>query len=943
MFRNAMALLDTHSLWPWLRGAIKGDGLGSRVRAMLFVALCGVTAGMLLLALPRLLITQSATLKFDMEIGAGSTVGLFVNRFDRAPSRINVVPGIRRVYSFGGIVSDITIFRLDPSDLTGTTIKIYAALADDEGGVLRKFAPEEIAKWGRSDLTVIGSDSDSVTFVASGKNPYLLVGGTIQLRRSLPAWLSSLMADANTFRFFAPLVSAGFVLLLLVTLLEARQPMHLLLAAATTAAIVIFVQWLSGAGGLASLSRTVGRAAFLGTSARGNVMAILATLAVALVCALLAAVLFSRAAPRNVMAQRRVPGTYTAIGLVVVLLIVTPDLGGLIRAAVSQHFQPDWDGNNIVAWNWLVHEGYEPLRDFWYPYGGYYLFALPLPWGPLFQTLYTSFVYGALFVVLTRLTSRPLAACAFALFVYGGESAGLFPGAWRYLLAPLVVMSYAPDSSRGVGESRRRLFWLFCVFTCVFEPVQLIYAAPAVALILVLDIYQSRIWTRRLLVARLVRDFAVPGIFVVGYTAIVVFWWQGQGAFDFYRSLGDAAVYSAEPADLLGAVHAPPSIQFLILAAPFAFVAIGLAERLRQGRPDTLSNAMIVLGMVGFMMLQKHLVRSMDWQLFVVVCLSFAIYLVFAWQRAGLFGQAVIGAILGVAVAVLAQIGVLASLWSLAVSSPGRLAGSVMALAAPAQPFAVMNARRFAPDKFDFIDEKAVIASLAQTDGRVPRLFVLGDTPVLYILAGQVPPYHANDYNSSPIYEQKKVADFLERERPPVVVWDPNTQVFDLFQSMVRNPLTYNAAIAGYVPDRKVARFEILKRRTPGEPIALDFWRSKLGAIVTLGHFPRASSFSRLAPCPDTQSDCQEFLAVTKKDPAFAGSISVGVNVDGRLFDLKMQTVAGDRELYVSLDRLWFWGPMKASGLAPRIEASTTSAEVDVGIRRVARRNDILY
>jgi hypothetical protein len=907
---------------------------------VLFALLCGVTAGMLLLALPRLLITQSAALKFDVEISAGSTIGLFVNRFDRAPARIKIAPGLRQVYSFGGIVSDISVFRVDLSDQIGVTVKVHAAVVDDPEGVMRRFPAADIARWGRSELNLVESNSDSVTFVSTGTNPYLIVGDVVQLRRSLPAWLTSLMADASSFRFFAPLVVAGFVLMLFAALFDSRRASHLLLAAATTLAAVFLVQWLAGAGGLERLSRTVGRAAFFGNSARGSTIALLATLGVSLALALLAAMLFPGKLQGERTAQRRVSGLAIVFGLVVVLLIAMPDLASLFGTIASRHFQPDWDGNNILTWQWLAHEGYMPLRDFWFPYGAYYLFSLPAPWGTLIQSLYICFVYGALFLVLARSTSRPLVACALVLFVYFGERTGLFPGAFRYLLVILVVLSYSIDSSR----YRRWLFWVCCAVVGMFEPVQLLYAAPGIATILILDIYQGRIWTPRLVAGRLVRDFAVPAVFVFGYLAIVVFS-QGRGALDFYGNLGDAAIYSTEPTDLVSAVRNPLSIQFLILVAPFIFFAIGLSERLRRRGADAFADTMIVLGLAGFMMLQKHLVRSMDWQLFLIVCVSFTIYLIFAWERVGLLGQAVTGAIVGVAIAVLAQIGAIGSLWSAVVSTPSRLAGSVTALASPRQPFAALNAATFAPEKFDFKDERAVVADLVAhaPDGRIPRLFVLGDTPILYILTRQLPPYHVNDFNASPIYEQKKVADFVARERPPIVVWDPNTQMFDLVQSVVRNPLVYDAVISDYVPDRQVARFEILKRRAPNEPIALDFWRSKLGSIVMLGHFPRASSFSTLTPCPDAQSDCQEFLAVTKKDPAFAGSVSVGVNVDGRLFDLKMQTVSGDKELYVSLDRLWFWGPMKVSGFAPRIEAGTTSAEVDVGIRRVTRRDDILY
>src|SRR5260221_7504792 len=51
---------------------------------------------------------------------------------------------------------------------------------------------------------------------------------------------------------------------------------------------------------------------------------------------------------------------------------------------------------------------------------------------------------------------------------------------------------------------------------------------------------------------------------------------------------------------------------------------------------------------------------------------------------------------------------------------------------------------------------------------------------------------------------------FLDREKPPIVVWDPDP-FFDLFQRVVRDPLIYNAVIANYVPEMRIGRFELLR------------------------------------------------------------------------------------------------------------------------------------
>lgn len=943
-----MAFQQARLLSRWLSNASKIELSGLRLRVAIFTALCGIAAGLIVMAGPRLFITQSATLTFDMEISAGSTVGLFVNRFDRAPARTEIVAGSRRIYAFGGITSDIAVMRLDPSDQVGATIKLYGVSVDDESGALRRFIPGDIARWGQSGLQLTETNAEYVSFVSTGTNPYLLVGNVVSLRRGLPIWLTSLLADASTYRFFAPLFVFGFALLLFATLLEANRGIHLLLALSTTLVVITVVPWLSrAADNLPSLSHAVGRAAFFGSSTRGNSIAVLMTGVASILIATVAGLMLRPARDAELTHSNKAPSAVcVGLGVAGILLLMIPDLGRQINDTAHTSFTPDWDGNNILVWDWLVHEGYRPLRDFWYPYGGFYLFSLPLPWGIVMSALYRAVVHAMLFVVVTKLTKQPFGALSLTVFVFLGEGVGLLPGAWRYLLVLTVALSYLIIREDRLKISSRILFWSSCVMTCLFEPVQLVYAAPPIALILAIDIWQQRAWQGRLVLARLIRDFGVPAAATAIYILGVFVAGQGQGFIDFYGGLGDATVYAAEPTDLVGALDAPLSIRFVGLAAPFAFLAIGLGDRLRQRRPDMFADVMIALGAVGIMMLQKHLVRPIDWQLFLVNSLALALYLMFWWHQLKIVGQAIAGIILGASIAVLIQVGAMSHLSTVVFSTPQRFAGSIEALLGSQAWFASLNNGRFSGEKFNaFKDEKAVAADLIarSQNGRTPTVFVLGDSPIVYILINQKPPYHVNDYNASPIYEQRKVAEFLNREKPPVIIWDPNTQSFDLFQSVVRNPLTYNAVVSMYVPDRVVGRFQVLRRRTPDEPIALDFWRNRLGSVVTLGHLARVSSFSSMAPCKDATSDCQELLVVKKRNPVFAGRIVVGVNVGGRHFEVAMQTVAGDSELHVSLERLWFWGPMKMAGLEAHVESDPSSETVDVTIRNVARRDDLLY
>jgi hypothetical protein len=945
IIEHGTALLNATSVRS-LRGiATRFDPPGLRARVALFVTLCGMAAGLVLLALPGLTIGPAATIKIDMDVSAGDSLALFVNAFDRAPRRVGVVPGSRRVYAFGGFASEIRVMRFDLSERKDATITVHSVEVVDEDGLLKRFAPADIARWNTTDLRLVEANADFARFVSTGSNPHIQTGDAVPLRRSLPSWLSGLVADSTSHRFFVPIVLVGFLLILAATALEAQRPEHLVLALSTTLAVMLLVPWLTvAAGGLSSLAHTVGRAAFFGTSTRGNVVAtlVMTLLSVGLAASVIWLRPTLRPAPDT--GTPPLPRAVSILCLCIVLLIAVPDIGRILQDSTTRAYRPDWDSNNIVVWNWLAHAGYLPMRDYWYPYGGYYLFELPAPWGLLLWALYRCWVFASLYVALDRLTGRPLAVCAFTLFVFIGDGLA-FPGVWRFLLVVLVALSYLTISSRHDNRGRA-FFWLTCAIVGIIEPVQLVSAGVAVGLIFALDVYQGRDWTFAAIGDRLLRDFGVPAAVLAFYVLLLLIAGQGRGLLDFYGNLGDATVYSAEPADLAGAARNPLSVQFLILATPFAALAIGLADRWRTGRPDPFADSMIALGVVGIMMLQKHLVRPMDWQLFVVPCLIFAVYLIFWWGRVSLVGQALVGVTLGVAFAVLVQNGGLISIWYAGLNGPSRLASSLGVLLAPGNRVVEGNAQKYAPARFAALKEETALAaelSKPAAGSAPPDFFVLGDSPILYLLAGRKPPYHVNDYNSSPIYEQAKLADYIDRAKPPTVVWDPNTQSFDLFQSVLRNPLTYGAVIPAYVPDHRSGRYEVLRRRAAGEPVALDFWRDRLGSQVNYGHFARASSFPRLAPCKVGASECREFLRVTKRKPEQGGKLVVAVTLDGRPFQIAMETVPGDRVLYVALDRLWFWGPMRAAGLTSELDPAASSPDIDLAIERTVRRPDVLY
>ncbi len=128
-----------------------------------------------------------------------------------------------------------------------------------------------------------------------------------------------------------------------------------------------------------------------------------------------------------------------------------------MRAWLHQESTPlvyGWDLSNLTAWQGLVQMGLVPMKDFFYPYGFQWLYALR-SFGPLFQWLAQIAMLGVATWALLRLTrgrTIRVLACLLAVALVGTWS----PQLWRYLPALLVPIAYGalrPTAHRRLPES----------------------------------------------------------------------------------------------------------------------------------------------------------------------------------------------------------------------------------------------------------------------------------------------------------------------------------------------------------------------------------------------------------------------------------------------------------------------------------------------------------
>ncbi len=948
---------------PLPRELISGNWF-SRIRIPLFVTLATLTSLFLLEALPHVFQGRTAVVKVDMQVDNGNNVKVFLNGSGE-PLLQKLVREQRVVYTFTGVSENIAILRLDPTDVAYAEVKIYSIEVDDSDGVLRRFGPDDLRVWASSNLKSPEVLDGAFHFFAANNDPLILSRVNIALRHIGGARWASFELKLPTAEFLPPLIALSFILYLFAGLFSPTRCLHLPLAWATVLAMERIVPVVVHRyHRLAPASLCVGDATFLGRSVAANQIAMLLSLLAAVALGVVAWLLLGalrNAQPLRHWMERAAASPATRppawarmlVPIVVSCLIgviLFPSLRDYITGIGVRLFPPLWDSNNITYWNYLAHMGFLPFRDFWSSYSGLYVFELPLPTGIILRWLFMWVLFTIFFASFYRLSGYRLSMSIFATTVLLVADHSLLLGnSFRYLLAVDLVLSYLViDNARTHGTRGAVWFWLSCALAMFFEPAQLIYAGAAIGSKLMLDLWtlKPRLWKswRK----RLGWEFGVP----IGTGTLLLVWLKLHGQLadflQFQLHLGDLAVCVALPTDVVEGIKNYLGQGLLTLAVPLILIALGLFERLRSRKTSSIyADAVLGLGVVGYMVAQKHILRDLGPDALSVCLTGLLAYLFLQPRRRSWLEYICVSVISGAFLFLLIHAGSAGNLIEALETSPRRLADSLHLMRYEKQQLEAANANEYAPEHFAlFQDDLRVLAWIRQNSGGGGGdVFALSDDPILYILTGQAPVYEANLYNTSPLYEQRRLVSWLAVRKPQYVNLDPAMTGFDQVPNAVRCPLVFAHVIGSYVPEQTVGKVEMLRRRLSAEPIPWPYWRDKLGAMLYLGSLPRVSSFPRFRPCNDKAGGgCVEFLRVRlTKEHSVAKPVDITVEAADLLFTVRLDTVPHQDVYYVYLDRVWFWKTVKDHGGVARILRESVPEGVAAEVISREDAPDFLY
>lgn len=735
---------------------------------------------------------------------------------------------------------------------------------------------------------------------------------------------------------------------------------------AVVAAVALVAIWLGGYGILhegpgwldlgVSVHDAVGGAAFAGSSYLDHQMSgalmILATAA----GAVLVSVLLARRGwgPRPAVEPAGAPaGTHrrrlllTLAGGILVALTLLPDLDQVLIQDSRGALPGGWDYANLITWDWLQQRGLTPMGDYWYPYGSNWLLQ-DYPLGPAFRWGAQCLLLAALGWALWRLLGpRPglVTLCLLAMVLVGlldEESIIAPPSFWRYVPGLVLAVVYA-----GVGPLRHRrltrghlVFGLICALSATMEADVLLAGLAGAAFVALGELAFDRgLRTRDTLRAVLVD--LTP---VAAGIAFMLLVWTATGTLDenvrFFAGVRGVSAASAANQDQFGALMgltADPSLTTALVIVPALLLVLGVTHR-HAGDERSTASARLLFAAAGFtsIILAKHLVRPQGAIVLYAPLVILAWSVLILWRPTAPLRVAAAGLYLGVLLAALQTSAAIHPTDYLTdvVETPVRAVDNAQLVLDRDEVTAAANAR-FAPERFAGEPEKLFIADPLGPKLAGPgqnRFAVLGDAQILYILFSQRPPDHINFYDSSRRDEQRRYIDALEEIDPRRLVWRRDFAI-DGLAYWTRNPLIFAHVIRRWVPETRGNPYDVLRRRRPGEPVALGFWRARLGGI-DLGAIPSYSKGVDAERCSDGP-DCVQYAVM--RGTGNGNKVPIEVNGPRGRFAFSFTARPGVDRYAVRLDRLWFWPYV---GAGARLRSATPGWRIE---QRSLKTGDDLY
>lgn len=698
-------------------------------------------------------------------------------------------------------------------------------------------------------------------------------------------------------------------------------------------------------GGVWDASESVGLTNYQGYPKSANLNLYILCVFLCIAIGISAGLAFSRSSRKGKGIENPyIPTSFFSLGVLAPIILlfiyaacIFPNIqSGLSQIVSGNHINDvQYDSTNIVVWQYLVHRGWLPLRDFWYPYGGFFNFGAGgwFPIGFLREYGHRIILMGIALASLWRLLAPSLRKFLLVAIPFIGASAlGYFPGESRYFIALDIVLLFL------AARASYRIFpflmlSVLATYGFYFEPNQIGYGLISILPIFSIDMFFCDSKLRKSAFRNIIIS-SIAGVF--GFIAILLYLWrQGRlhGLIDFLMSEGSMTIYGSIPANLPHYFGFQANSVTPVFWVALSLTMMGAAFMVFSCRTRSLGASAFSIGILCSMVIMKLLVRppGMAPEISPYIVVGIFLTIAQALDHLQFFQRMVLAFVVGFYSNSLPWGDILERLKAMELGLHQLPAHVRLLKTLPS------NLRTIEMDYFEnqkrYSNYEAVISRLKQLMSKNRRnshrklFYVLGDDALLYVALRQKPPYYITIYNMSPMSAQMNTVGWLKRKRPDWVVWRPSFELMDNVPNTVRVPLVYEYIVKNYVPFERIGDFNILERRHGSDGrIDFAFWANQLGRSLELGAVPSVSGLRAAHTC-DSNS-CLNALKIKTSNPIEGKKVEIPIGVAAQNFLINFVEQRDVYDYYINLDHVWFYNAAVRAGLTPSIGISANATLV---------------
>jgi hypothetical protein len=891
-----------------------------------------------------LMVKTELIVKIEASVSKGTNMEVFTaNRNATLPLQT----AKRSVYTFSLGSEPLTEIRYDFTDTQGAEVKIYKIEIWRGSHLVSELDRNYDLKCCSSGLKEVANNpKEAISFLSTNNDPMLILSKeTINKLNSREGnWLSALTAALRVFSH--PL--ALLTVLLIVSLLQSKKPQ---LKFYTITAIMLFLTShicrifdnISYPFGNAKLS--ISRSVFSGIPKTKELVQFYGT---SLFIFFLAFFVFRKIRipefnEHSQDSKYEINRWTKVIWLLLLTLIsvsIFPNIIDNLIIGANSVQTSQWDGQNIITWEYALSKGMLPIKDYFYPYGGQFYFGSHWPSHQFLLGIHRFLLVFALGISLASIFKwRLMIPILYCIFVVASIQAGLASSLDRYLtpFAGLLCLIALEDQKFRFKQIVAALIMLWIT---LIEPNQTVLIILSFFGALVLTQFRTlrEVLGRRTLafalglsaLAALLIIFGVA-LYPSGLTTAVI---------DSYRTLGGIVEIAKIPGNVQSWFKYFTNLDgylVLICISGIILSAYYVCQNLIWKRSNVYSFAMVGVTILLFGEMFKQVIRPhISQQLFacsLLICLFWIHFLIPKTKSASAM-------IMGLAFPLCLVQTTSWPNWESLIYSL-KTAPTNMATIFHQEDFRNLWLESFNPSRFrswwgsgpELVDffEKVYPAH--------PRLFNFGTQPYFYPILDQKPYYSITQWELTPIGSQNALLEQFKVDPPEIIIWDPQTIAMDGIPAEVRNPLIVDYVVSHFVFDRSFNGLLFLKKLPNLAKVDLEFWLKSLGDTISLGHIPNVISPRDYPSC--TSSTCGKLLKIERigedqKDEVVTFKIKSGQHVYNVNFDFPKAT----RSVSLPLHRLWFWNAVAFNGKNPEIEIPPSYS---FEISNVEKRTDLLY